>query len=183
MSGPGVRTCTCKSNFLGDGHTCRGTVGKVRHDTTWPWSRPGSTWRLLTCDSVQEILTRKLRGFYLGLMVSDYRSVAPCSWKLTNDVYSSFRWWMFLWKVAARSPSFHRATTPSRWTEWVPAWWPDVFTTRHLFWSSLIIPLLFIKYTYFIKHIIQKPWICNKKMTWNKHIFIHLDEIPEFGEK
>ncbi|XP_075967354.1 LOW QUALITY PROTEIN: stabilin-2 [Anarhichas minor] len=44
MSGPGVRTCTCNGNFIGDGVTCRGTVGK-------------------------EILTRKLRDFYLGLMV------------------------------------------------------------------------------------------------------------------
>ncbi|CAB1434831.1 unnamed protein product, partial [Pleuronectes platessa] len=46
MSGPGVRTCTCRSNFLGDGLTCRGTVGK-------------------------EILTRKLRDFYLGLMMME----------------------------------------------------------------------------------------------------------------
>nr|XP_019961729.1 PREDICTED: stabilin-2-like [Paralichthys olivaceus] len=44
MSGPGVRTCTCKSNFLGDGLTCKGTVDK-------------------------EILTRKLRDFYIGLMM------------------------------------------------------------------------------------------------------------------
>ncbi|XP_062239185.1 stabilin-2 isoform X1 [Platichthys flesus] len=46
MSGPGVRTCSCRSNFLGDGLTCRGTVGK-------------------------EILTRKLRDFYLGLMMME----------------------------------------------------------------------------------------------------------------
>ncbi|XP_071358845.1 stabilin-2 isoform X1 [Trachinotus anak] len=44
MSGPGVRTCMCPSNFIGDGLTCRGTVGK-------------------------ELLSRKLRDFYLGLMM------------------------------------------------------------------------------------------------------------------
>ncbi|KAG7215107.1 hypothetical protein INR49_022755 [Caranx melampygus] len=44
MTGPGVRTCTCFNNFLGDGLTCRGTVGK-------------------------EMLTRKLRDFYLSLMI------------------------------------------------------------------------------------------------------------------
>ncbi|KAM7367455.1 hypothetical protein PAMP_015355 [Pampus punctatissimus] len=44
MTGPGVRTCRCAGNFVGDGLTCRGTVGK-------------------------EILTRRLRDFYLGLMM------------------------------------------------------------------------------------------------------------------
>ncbi|XP_054481008.1 stabilin-2 [Anoplopoma fimbria] len=44
MTGPGVRTCTCNGNYIGDGVTCRGTVGK-------------------------EILTRKLRSFYLSLMM------------------------------------------------------------------------------------------------------------------
>lgn len=29
MTGPGVRTCSCAGNFVGDGFTCRGTVGKV----------------------------------------------------------------------------------------------------------------------------------------------------------
>ncbi|XP_039999160.1 stabilin-2 isoform X2 [Xiphias gladius] len=44
MTSPGVRTCTCTGNFIGDGLICRGTVGK-------------------------EILTRKLRDFYIGLMM------------------------------------------------------------------------------------------------------------------
>ncbi|XP_041819472.1 stabilin-2 isoform X1 [Chelmon rostratus] len=43
-TGPGVRTCTCIGNYIGDGITCRGTVGK-------------------------EILKRRLRDFYLGLMM------------------------------------------------------------------------------------------------------------------
>ncbi|KAF0028686.1 hypothetical protein F2P81_017791 [Scophthalmus maximus] len=42
MTAPGVRTCTCRSNFLGDGLTCKGTLAK-------------------------EMLTRKLRDFYLAL--------------------------------------------------------------------------------------------------------------------
>ncbi|KAM3587343.1 uncharacterized protein V6R79_002629 [Siganus canaliculatus] len=46
MKGPGVRTCTCNRNFVGDGVTCRGTVGK-------------------------EILRKRLRDFYLGLMMVD----------------------------------------------------------------------------------------------------------------
>ncbi|XP_029282312.1 stabilin-2 [Cottoperca gobio] len=46
MTAPGVRGCTCNSNFIGDGVTCRGTVGR-------------------------EILTRKLRDFYLGLMMME----------------------------------------------------------------------------------------------------------------
>ncbi|XP_034530059.1 stabilin-2 [Notolabrus celidotus] len=46
MTGPGVRTCKCNSNLIGDGLTCRGTVGK-------------------------EILKRKLRDFYMGLMVTE----------------------------------------------------------------------------------------------------------------
>ncbi|XP_037615817.1 stabilin-2 [Sebastes umbrosus] len=46
LTGPGVRTCTCNSNFIGDGVTCKGTVAK-------------------------EILKRKLRDFYLGLMLMD----------------------------------------------------------------------------------------------------------------
>ncbi|KAI3366323.1 hypothetical protein L3Q82_000431 [Scortum barcoo] len=46
MTGPGVRTCMCSGNFIGDGITCRGTVGK-------------------------EILKRRLRDFYLGLMMVD----------------------------------------------------------------------------------------------------------------
>lgn len=29
MSAPGVRSCTCSSNYVGDGFTCRGTVAKV----------------------------------------------------------------------------------------------------------------------------------------------------------
>ncbi|XP_047192294.1 stabilin-2 isoform X2 [Scophthalmus maximus] len=44
MTAPGVRTCTCRSNFLGDGLTCKGTLAK-------------------------EMLTRKLRDFYLALTV------------------------------------------------------------------------------------------------------------------
>ncbi|GAA6235731.1 stabilin-2-like [Lates japonicus] len=44
MTGPGVRTCMCANSFIGDGLSCRGTVGK-------------------------EILTRKHRDFYLGLMM------------------------------------------------------------------------------------------------------------------
>ncbi|XP_042259475.1 stabilin-2 [Thunnus maccoyii] len=44
MTGPGVRTCRCRTNYVGDGLTCRGTVGK-------------------------EILMRRLRDFYLGLMM------------------------------------------------------------------------------------------------------------------
>ncbi|KAM6984714.1 stabilin-2 [Aplochiton taeniatus] len=46
MTAPGVRTCTCGSNYIGDGVTCKGTV-------------------------LQELLTLKLRDFYLGLMVAD----------------------------------------------------------------------------------------------------------------
>ncbi|XP_026218248.1 stabilin-2 isoform X2 [Anabas testudineus] len=44
MTGPGAVNCTCIGNYIGDGLACRGTVGK-------------------------EILTRKLRDFYLSLMV------------------------------------------------------------------------------------------------------------------
>ncbi|XP_026182637.1 stabilin-2 isoform X2 [Mastacembelus armatus] len=44
MTGPGVRTCTCFSSLVGNGVTCRGTVG-------------------------QEILTRRLRDFNVGLML------------------------------------------------------------------------------------------------------------------
>nr|XP_046235043.1 stabilin-2 isoform X1 [Scatophagus argus] len=44
MTGPGIRTCTCNRNYIGDGVTCKGTVGK-------------------------ELLKRKLRDFYFGLMV------------------------------------------------------------------------------------------------------------------
>lgn len=29
MSAPGVRTCTCSTNYIGDGFSCRGTVAKV----------------------------------------------------------------------------------------------------------------------------------------------------------
>ncbi|KAM8740220.1 stabilin-2 isoform 1-T1 [Acanthopagrus schlegelii] len=46
MTGPGVRTCTCNSNFIGDGVICRGTVAK-------------------------ELLTRKLRDFFIALMTLD----------------------------------------------------------------------------------------------------------------
>ncbi|XP_063761654.1 stabilin-2 isoform X2 [Eleginops maclovinus] len=46
MTGPGVRSCSCHSNFLGDGISCRGTVAR-------------------------ELLARKLRDFYLSLMVTD----------------------------------------------------------------------------------------------------------------
>ncbi|KAK7896729.1 hypothetical protein WMY93_022054 [Mugilogobius chulae] len=45
-TGPNVRTCICNSNYVGDGLICRGTVGK-------------------------ELLTRKHRDFYLGLMIVD----------------------------------------------------------------------------------------------------------------
>ncbi|KAJ0056918.1 hypothetical protein NL108_000721, partial [Boleophthalmus pectinirostris] len=43
-TGPNVRICTCHFNYVGDGLTCRGTVAK-------------------------ELLSRKHRDFYLGLMV------------------------------------------------------------------------------------------------------------------
>ncbi|CAB1345818.1 unnamed protein product [Coregonus sp. 'balchen'] len=46
MTGPGERSCTCMDGYVGDGITCKGTVGK-------------------------ELLTRKLRDFYLGLMIAD----------------------------------------------------------------------------------------------------------------
>ncbi|XP_071400423.1 stabilin-2, partial [Centroberyx affinis] len=46
MTGPGVRTCTCPSGFIGDGITCKGSVGK-------------------------ELIGRKLRDFYVGLMITD----------------------------------------------------------------------------------------------------------------
>ncbi|XP_041636350.1 stabilin-2 isoform X2 [Cheilinus undulatus] len=45
MTAPGVRTCTCTSSYIGDGFSCRGTVGK-------------------------EILKRKLRDFYMALIVT-----------------------------------------------------------------------------------------------------------------
>ncbi|TKS90348.1 EGF-like and X-link domain-containing adhesion molecule 2 Fasciclin [Collichthys lucidus] len=56
MTGPGVRTCTCMSNFIGDGVTCRGTLGKDFE---------------LTTDCVQEILRKRLKDFYLGLSIVD----------------------------------------------------------------------------------------------------------------
>ncbi|XP_029019242.1 stabilin-2 isoform X3 [Betta splendens] len=43
MTGPGAANCTCNNGFVGDGLVCRGTV-------------------------MQELLTRKLGGFQLGLM-------------------------------------------------------------------------------------------------------------------
>ncbi|XP_052316183.1 stabilin-2 isoform X1 [Oncorhynchus keta] len=46
MTGPGERSCTCMDGYMGDGISCKGTVGK-------------------------ELLTRKLRDFYLGLMMAD----------------------------------------------------------------------------------------------------------------
>ncbi|XP_030633246.1 stabilin-2 [Chanos chanos] len=46
MTGPGERNCTCIDNYVGDGTTCKGTINK-------------------------ELLGRKLRDFYLGLMMSD----------------------------------------------------------------------------------------------------------------
>uniref|UniRef100_H3C877 Stabilin 2 n=1 Tax=Tetraodon nigroviridis TaxID=99883 RepID=H3C877_TETNG len=46
MSAPGVRTCTCSANYVGDGFSCRGTVAK-------------------------ELLKKKLRDFYLGLMMME----------------------------------------------------------------------------------------------------------------
>nr|XP_020482040.1 stabilin-2-like [Labrus bergylta] len=42
---PGVRTCTCHKNYVGDGLTCRGTVEK-------------------------EIVRRELKEFFMGLMVT-----------------------------------------------------------------------------------------------------------------
>ncbi|XP_067346973.1 stabilin-2 isoform X2 [Channa argus] len=44
MTGPGTVSCTCMGSVVGDGVTCKGAVGK-------------------------EILNRKLRDFYLGLMM------------------------------------------------------------------------------------------------------------------
>ncbi|XP_062339471.1 stabilin-2 [Osmerus eperlanus] len=46
MTSPGVRKCTCSSSYIGDGLTCKGTV-----------------WR--------ELQTRKLRDFYMGLIMTD----------------------------------------------------------------------------------------------------------------
>ncbi|KAM3858894.1 stabilin-2 [Diretmus argenteus] len=46
MTGPGVRTCTCLTGYMGDGTLCKGTVGK-------------------------ELISRKLREFYLGVMRAD----------------------------------------------------------------------------------------------------------------
>ncbi|XP_075900072.1 stabilin-2 isoform X3 [Nelusetta ayraudi] len=43
MISPGVRSCSCNSDYIGDGFTCKGTVEK-------------------------ELLKRKLKDFYLGLM-------------------------------------------------------------------------------------------------------------------
>ncbi|XP_034005716.1 stabilin-2 [Trematomus bernacchii] len=45
-TGPGVRSCSCYNNFVGDGISCRGTVAR-------------------------ELLARKLRDFYLSLMLTD----------------------------------------------------------------------------------------------------------------
>ncbi|XP_033470098.2 stabilin-2 isoform X1 [Epinephelus lanceolatus] len=46
MTGPSVRTCACNRDFIGDGVTCKGTVAK-------------------------ELLGRKLRDFYHGLMIAE----------------------------------------------------------------------------------------------------------------
>ncbi|XP_074554721.1 stabilin-2 [Halichoeres trimaculatus] len=46
MTGPGVRTCKCPSNFIGDGFTCTGSL-------------------------VKEMMKRKLRDFYMGLLGAD----------------------------------------------------------------------------------------------------------------
>ncbi|KAF7646718.1 hypothetical protein LDENG_00183230 [Lucifuga dentata] len=46
MTAPGVRNCTCMTGYIGDGLTCKGTVGK-------------------------ELLSRKLRDFYLSLMMAE----------------------------------------------------------------------------------------------------------------
>lgn len=77
MTGPGAVNCTCHSGLIGDGLVCKSTLMRVRCCSTVTVVSPaGVQTDFQPCNSLQEILTRRLRDFHLGLKVSAELGVA-----------------------------------------------------------------------------------------------------------